>query len=118
MTFAVPKDEDWRAESLCRGENADVFFPLKVTNRTIAAAMALCKACPVRVQCLQIAVVYGYDGIWGGSTYAQRNYLVKNKFNNKTYGFSIDDAKEMLKEISFVSVSVRPNRRKRKDISS
>ena len=113
MKFNITKEEDWRMNRACAGVNTSVFFPLKITSSTISQAMSYCKNCSVRAECIQTAVIYGYDGIWGGSTMAQRNYLIKNEFNNITENFTLSDAKKMLQHISFVSVTIRSGRRKK-----
>lgn len=66
----------WRAEAACSGLPTDDFFPVGSTGGAldrIAAAKAVCAACPVRVQCLDYALDTGqHDGIWGGLSEDER----------------------------------------------
>lgn len=39
---------------------------------TAQHAMAVCRACPVRRQCLEFAIEHNEEGIWGGTTRPQR----------------------------------------------
>ena len=84
MTFD-PAAETWRDEAACRTEGTALFFP-KVPNfgrnraGAIAArheadetAKAVCRTCPVQVECLSYALVHRQDdGIWGGTTPDER----------------------------------------------
>ena len=62
-------------------ELPDVFFPEDFTDRTmrtkaIEIAKKLCSECPIRLQCLNTAMMQreGY-GIWGGLTPQERGYI-------------------------------------------
>lgn len=41
-----------------------------------AAQLALCLSCPLRADCLQLAVTTDAEGYWGGTTSADRRWLV------------------------------------------
>jgi WhiB family redox-sensing transcriptional regulator len=111
----TPKTEDWRADAACFQEDPNIFFPLKTTYQSVQAAFAFCKTCPVKIDCLHLSVVYGYEGIWGHSTFGQRLHVLKEHFNNDNTNFTIQDAKRMYAEINNVSVKIRPNRRRKKE---
>lgn len=118
MNFQIPKEEDWRQQSACSAVDTNVFFPLKITASSVKQALVYCKTCPVKLECLQTAIIYDYDGIWGGTTLAQRNYYIRNQYTGSFNKFTIDDAKQMMKSINFVSVTVRSSKRKRTSVSN
>lgn len=118
LNFQIPKEEDWRQQSACSTVDTNIFFPLKITSSSVKQALAYCKNCSVRLDCLQTAVIYDYDGIWGGTTLAQRNYYIRNEYTGSFNKFSIEDAKQMMKSINFVSVTVRSSKRKRTSVSN
>lgn len=63
---------DWSKEGLCRdiSNSAELFDknPRRAKN-------LLCSNCPVAGDCLQYAVIYGERGIWGNTTFEQRQAL-------------------------------------------
>lgn len=67
-------DQSWRERALCREADPEIFFKTDKTLMDSAdrqQAMRICKACPVRPQCLKD----GLDqpaGIWGGMTPEER----------------------------------------------
>ncbi len=66
-------NEAWRRRAACIGEDPAVFFPEPGRVSTdIVAARAVCARCPVRVECLEYALVAEDIGIWGGTTPPQR----------------------------------------------
>ena len=63
-------------DALCVGMDPEVFFPLPGDVLGIAAAKAVCAACPVRAFCAEYAVRTGSDdGIFGGLTPDERRDL-------------------------------------------
>ncbi len=79
----------------CVSQDPDLFFPVGTTGpdaEKIARARLACEDCPVRAACLALAMsetpaprdadedalvdLYGGDGIWGGTTAAERRDLV------------------------------------------
>ena len=66
-------DTTWMGRAACADHPADLFFPDQGENDTAQEAKAICATCPVRVSCLDYAVVTGQRfGIWGGLTEKQR----------------------------------------------
>jgi hypothetical protein len=60
-----PSGTPWRQFALCRDHDAELWFPSATDSD--AAAMAICQACPVRLDCLGWAIAYNERfGIWGG----------------------------------------------------
>jgi WhiB family redox-sensing transcriptional regulator len=64
----------WREQAACRGENPELWFPATTgTSKQRAHAVAICKQCPVRAQCLTYAVTRPeLHGIWGGVSEKRR----------------------------------------------
>ncbi|MER0443110.1 WhiB family transcriptional regulator [Streptomyces sp. Edi4] len=82
MTTAVlthpttPADTDWARRSACTAETADDFFGTSAAAE--ARARAVCRTCPVRIQCLTERIAGDPDdggGVLGGLTAAQRRIL-------------------------------------------
>ncbi|GHD43003.1 WhiB family transcriptional regulator [Streptomyces galbus] len=69
----------WRDRAACIGEDPEIFFPLSdglAAGADARAAMAVCRRCPVLLDCRSWAVEHGEDdGIWGATTAAQRRAL-------------------------------------------
>ncbi len=65
-------ERDWRRRAACRGHDTAAFFPLR--GEPIDDARAMCRACPVRVECLEYALDESGDplGVWGGTSQRQR----------------------------------------------
>ena len=72
-------DHSWRSDAACRNTNPDLFFPVGSTGEAVEetqAAIALCRRCPVREQCLEFAMVTNQrDGIWGGMSEEDRRRM-------------------------------------------
>ena len=78
----IPREFDelsWRRSAACREVDATLFFPVGVTGPAvpqIAEAKAVCCRCPVRLACLEYALVsYQEFGVWGGYDEEQRRDL-------------------------------------------
>jgi len=64
------------------GPSPDQWYPISApagaARREAAAAIAVCAACPVRAECLELAVrnwAVGQHGVWGGTVPAERQEL-------------------------------------------
>lgn len=71
-------DRDWVEDAKCRGEDVNVFHPVrgKYMKETQDRAVAICEQCPVRQPCLEYAVKNIEEiGVWGGLTARQRRTL-------------------------------------------
>jgi WhiB family transcriptional regulator, redox-sensing transcriptional regulator len=66
----------WRSAAACLSADPELFFPISYSGRAleqVAAAKAICAACPVRRECLAFALQTGQShGIWGGLTEQER----------------------------------------------
>lgn len=91
----TPSEMKWRDKASCLGKGVDPFF-VTPKSQYIAKAIAVCKSCPVRSECFYEAMSYGYDGIWGGSTYDQRLVLVKTLLNSDLTEFNYSKSNNLL----------------------
>jgi WhiB family redox-sensing transcriptional regulator len=71
-------DLSWQDLANCRGANADLFFPERgASTRT---AKSICRACSVRVECLEFAIRNGEKfGIWGGLSERERRKIRRER---------------------------------------
>ena len=69
----------WRGYAACQGCDVELFFPIGVTGTAvdqIDEAKAVCARCPVRVECLDFALLTNQEaGVWGGATEDERRRL-------------------------------------------
>ena len=65
---------DWMTRAACRGMDPEIFFPERGEGNT--AAKAVCDRCPVRLECLALAVSSAEAyGVWGGLSVQARERL-------------------------------------------
>lgn len=79
MNKLDPDETHWRELASCRDHTDNLFFPVGETGtavRAIAMAKAVCRDCPVGLDCLNYAVSTGQRfGIWGGMDENERRHL-------------------------------------------
>jgi WhiB family redox-sensing transcriptional regulator len=64
-------DQRWKERGACRDEDPEMFFPTRRDQE--AAPRAVCKSCPVQVECLSWALDNSESyGVWGGYTEEER----------------------------------------------
>ena len=81
----VLKKFDWMDDAACRGLSSVNFFPEETYNVDAPKAMAVCKQCPVREDCLDFAVQNNVKyGIWGGLNPVQRKRYLRHGFERGT----------------------------------
>jgi WhiB family redox-sensing transcriptional regulator len=75
----------WAEWALCAQADPDAWFPEKGQHAQAKTAARICRACPVRAQCLDYALS-GADtwggittGIWGATTPQERGRLRQQK---------------------------------------
>jgi WhiB family redox-sensing transcriptional regulator len=67
-------EESWQNYANCLGVDPDLFFPER--GASTKEAKAVCRACVVREECLEYALVNGEKfGIWGGLSERERRRL-------------------------------------------
>jgi WhiB family transcriptional regulator, redox-sensing transcriptional regulator len=65
-------DQRWRAAAACAGADPETFLPHR--GRSHEEALAYCRRCEVRTECLQAAFELGQRaiGVWGGTSARER----------------------------------------------
>lgn len=65
--------EEWMKKSVCTDIDPELFYPTMGDSTTSRAAKRICQDCPVRDECLALAVKNReMFGIWGGMSYPER----------------------------------------------
>jgi hypothetical protein len=108
MTESQSSTDAWRDSAACKGMSVDDFFPVTITKSNIDSVRsiyAMCAICPVATHCLYEAIASSRDGIWGHTTYKQRQSYVKHILNNNLENFSIEDCTEILKDIKRIKLA-------------
>lgn len=78
MSFQAINAPAWVADALCAQTDPEAFHPTRSDASAAAAAKKVCSRCPVREQCLATALADpSLDGVWGGTSYRQRQKLRK-----------------------------------------
>ena len=93
-------DGDWRDGAVCRETDPELFFPTATGghayNAQVAAAKAVCAACPVRAECLTFALDALAVGIAGGLTEAERRRLRRREGAHRRAATRREQARELL----------------------
>lgn len=72
--------EDWAPRAACRQSSPDELF---VRGAAQNDAKQVCRACPVRTECLAEALDNQIEwGVWGGMTERERRALLKRQPNS------------------------------------
>ena len=74
----VGRSLDWMARGACQREDPELFFPITVSGagvHQVNEAKEVCQRCSVRAACLSFGLQTKQDGIWGGTTYEERNAI-------------------------------------------
>jgi hypothetical protein len=80
----------WQADAACLGApEPDQFFSEAPANQ--AAALAVCEACPVTEQCRSYAIETDSEGVWGGSTSADRRQTKTRPDNQCSKGHELTE---------------------------
>lgn len=79
-----PDSLAWLDDAACKGEPTYVFFAIAAGGDKAAAALeqaarATCARCPVTEVCRDYAIKVEAEGIWGGTTYAERRQMRRNE---------------------------------------
>ena len=67
----------WMSVAACRSAPPDLFFA--EDPRGQAAAIEVCKACPVLAECLDYAITTNSEGIWGGLLPSQLDQVKRRR---------------------------------------
>lgn len=69
-----PRSTEWMTGALCAQVGGGPFFPGK--GGTSGPAKRVCRACPVRAECLAYALAEGLThGVWGGMSPNERRAI-------------------------------------------
>src|ERR1700722_16673953 len=70
-------DVHWTKLALCAGHpERGWWFPEYYCDKDFARAVAICRACPVRTDCLNFAITTGQsEGVGGGTTPSERRQI-------------------------------------------
>lgn len=67
-------EQAWRRQGLCWGMDPGLWYPTR--DDGLSPAIAVCRSCPVRPECLRYALDNNEDdGIWGGTSARQRRRI-------------------------------------------
>jgi WhiB family transcriptional regulator, redox-sensing transcriptional regulator len=80
----MPWTEDWTLRAACLEEVPDALF---VSGAAQHKAKTVCRACPVRTECLADALDNNVEfGVWGGLTERERRALLRRRPDIKSWG--------------------------------
>ena len=72
-----PLLQEWTAAAACRASDPEELF---VTGAAQNRAKIVCRACPVRTECLSDALDNQVEfGVWGGMTERERRALLRRR---------------------------------------
>lgn len=82
LDYVMPEDREpvWIKEATCRGLDPDLFFPER--GESTREAKSICAICPVRRECLELAVQKVEKfGIWGMMSERERRKVRRDRKN-------------------------------------
>lgn len=100
MTFL--QNEPWKQFAACKNSDMTDFFPVTVTkanSKQIAATFELCESCPVSSHCLKDAFEKESYGIWGRTTFAQRQDYIESR-PNKNQPITLEECEKYIERIT------------------
>ncbi len=88
--------DPWKTDAACQSPdvNPDWFFPdsSRPTVMAIRMARRVCAGCPVKVPCLDVGLRMRHDGIYAGTTLAQRR-AVRHMGHEQAMAVLLEQAK-------------------------
>jgi WhiB family redox-sensing transcriptional regulator len=71
----------WFDAAACKGQDASLWHPDGFRNqREAAKAIAICRTCPVRTDCLEHALANDeWLGVWGGTQPSERHRIAARR---------------------------------------
>jgi hypothetical protein len=70
---------DFDGTQPCTQVDPEAWFPQGSLGYANRVAIKICESCHFREKCLDYALAYKVDGIWGGTTVPQRRVIRKNR---------------------------------------
>jgi Transcription factor WhiB len=122
MTGSPAWSESWTRvirQALCgnSGLDADAWFPVSTHAQSArdeaAAAIAICRACPVRRPCLALSLRHwdvGQYGVWGGLIAADREMLRRRMLARR--GSALQPKPPSTRAVSFLLAAGRGEKRR------
>jgi WhiB family redox-sensing transcriptional regulator len=72
----LPDEYAWMLRGTCRGADTREFFPSNGLG--VEAAQQICRACPVKQECLEYALQNHIEqGVWGGASERERRRILR-----------------------------------------
>lgn len=69
-------DLSWQDRALCAEADPELFFPGNGHADHAEDAKQVCRACPVKAECLDYALATGQEyGVWGGTSEQERRRM-------------------------------------------
>lgn len=85
-------NEDWAGLAACKAKSPDELF---VKGAAQNRAKQLCRACPVRTECLAEALDNEIEwGVWGGLTERERRALLRRRPNVTSWRGLLEAARD------------------------
>ena len=85
-------NEDWAGLAACKAKSPDELF---VKGAAQNRAKQLCRACPVRTECLAEALDTEIEwGVWGGLTERERRALLRRRPNVTSWRGLLEAARD------------------------
>jgi len=79
----------------CIDQDTEIFYPESGDTKAAKKAIAICKSCPVRDECLFHALTSPESfGVWGGFTYRARLKIFRSMGNQVT----LEKARKIINE--------------------
>src|SRR5881392_3663617 len=83
---------EWTALALCHAGDPDLLFARGAAQNL---AKMVCRACPVRTQCLADALDHRVEyGVWGGMTERERRALLRRRPNVTSWRRLLETARD------------------------
>jgi len=80
----------WASKGACRTSDPDALF---VQGAAQNRAKAVCRSCPVRMDCLSHALDHKIEfGVWGGMTERERRVLLRSRPNVRSWSRLLETA--------------------------
>jgi WhiB family transcriptional regulator, redox-sensing transcriptional regulator len=74
----TPDEYAWMLHARCRGAKPTEFFPSDGLG--VESAQRICAGCPVRIDCLEYALVNRIEhGVWGGASERERRRILRRR---------------------------------------
>lgn len=73
------KYPDFDGTQLCREIDPEVWFPENYISNAVKDAKSICNRCEWQVECLEYALHYNVDGIWGATIPNERRKIRRRR---------------------------------------